>query len=367
MRLLRSSALVFVASCALLAGAAPPALAQSDADRATARSLGMDGEQALDSKDYKTAEDRFRRADNLVHAPTLMLGLARALAGLGRYVEAQEAYNRIVREGVAPGAPEAFKRALADAKREVDGMAPKIGGVTISVHGTGGADVPTAKVTLDGAPVSTASLGVRRSIDPGSHVLQVTADGYKPAEAHFEVTAGGSVDQPVTLEVDTSAQAAGAAAGAGAQGAAGGPSAGLPANPVPETPSGGGARAVLPWVAFGVGGVGLAAGAVTGIIAMGKHSDLANSKLCNGTTCDPSQQSSIDSYHSMATVSTVAFVVGGVGVAAGAVLLLTRPKAEATVDTQSPAGQPAPSPPPPTALRVTPVIGFGTIGAVGEF
>ena len=356
--------MVFVASCALLAGAAPRALAQSDADRATARSLGTDGEQALESKDFKTAEDRFRRADNLVHAPTLMLGLARSLAGLGRFVEAQEAYNRIVREGVAPGAPEAFKRALADAKREVEGMGPKIGGVTISVHGTGGADVPAAKVTLDGAPVSTASLGVRRSIDPGSHVLQVTADGYKTAETHFDVPAGGSVDQPITLEADQ-----GAAAGAAAGGAVG-PVTALPANPPPAQPSGGGARSVLPWVAFGVGGAGLAVGAVTGLMAMGKHTDLANSNLCKGTTCDPSQQSSIDSYHTIAAISTAGFVVGGVGVAAGAILLLTRPKAEATFDSQPAPGQPPPSqpaPPPPTALRVTPVIGLGSIGAIGEF
>ena len=40
------------------------------------------------------------------------IGLARALAAEAKYVEAQETYNRIVREGLPPGAPDAFKHAL---------------------------------------------------------------------------------------------------------------------------------------------------------------------------------------------------------------------------------------------------------------
>jgi hypothetical protein len=335
------------AVCAFSMGLACPAVAQSDGDRATARSLGVDGQQALDSKDYKAAEDRFRRADSLVHAPTLMLGLARSLAGLGRYVEAQETYNRIIREGLPPGASDVFKRALADAKKEVDGVGPKIGGVTIGVHAAGGAEVPNAKVVLDGLPVSTASLGVRRSIDPGSHVLQVSGDGFKPAEVRFDVVAGGSVDQPVTLEADLSAAAPPAAAL---------PSAPAASEQPPPQGSGGGARAVLPWVAFGVGAAGLGVGAVTGFIAMGKHSDLATK--CPTGTCDSTNQGDLDSYHSVATISTIGFIVGGVGVAAGAILLVTRPKVESGA---------APARPAQTGLRVVPVFGLGSIGAVGEF
>ena len=339
------------AACALSMGLATPAHAQSDGDRATARALGGDGQQALDSKDYKSAEDRFRRAESLVHAPSLMLGLARSLAGLGRYVEAQETYNRIIREGVAPTAPEAFKRALADAKKEVDGVGPKIGGVTISVHAAGGAEVANAKVVVDGAPVSSASLGVRRAIDPGPHLLQVSGDGFKPAEVHFDVVPGGSVDEPVTLEVDAAAMTA-------STGAATPP----PVSPLtleqPATARGGGARAVLPWVAFGVGAAGIGVGAVAGFIAMGKHSDIAD-KCNQSTTCAyAGAGTDIDSYHTVATISTVGFIVGGVGVAAGAILLLTRPKTESSA---------APAHFAQTALRVQPVIGLGSIGAIGEF
>src|SRR5580693_7871923 len=126
---------------------APAALAQSDADRATARALGQDGQQALDAKDYRTAEDRFRRADKLVHAPTLELGLARALAGVGKFVESQETYNRMVREGLPPGAPDVFKHALEDAKKEVEGVATKVGAVTITVKSASGTEIPDPVVS----------------------------------------------------------------------------------------------------------------------------------------------------------------------------------------------------------------------------
>lgn len=351
-RLMRVSSTIPAAAAAcvsLMTLLTEPAFGQSDADRATARSLGVDGQHSLENKDYKAAEDRFRRAESLVHAPTLMLGLARALAGLGRYVEAQETYNRIIREGVTPGAPEPFKRALNDAKREVDGVGAKIGGVTISVHASDGAEVPNPKVLLDGSPVSGASLGVRRSIDPGSHVLQVSSDGFQPAERTFEVTAGGSIDQPITLEADRSA---GSPPGAEPTALSATPTA-----PAPEqtSPASGGARSALPWIAFGVGAVGLGVGGVTGLLAMSQHSHLTS--VCNGTTCPATEQNDVDNYHTMALVSTIGFIAGGAAVATGAILLLIRPKAENS-SSALPHGAP---------LRVVPLVGFGTIGAVGEF
>ena len=124
MRLAYRASLCSAITLAAVVSLAPVTLAQSDGDRATARQLGQEGFQALDAKDYKTAEDRLRRADKLVHAPTLLLGLARALAGEHKFVEAQETFQRIIREGVAPGAPEAFKEAIESAKAEVGPIAP---------------------------------------------------------------------------------------------------------------------------------------------------------------------------------------------------------------------------------------------------
>jgi hypothetical protein len=346
--------LLAVASLAVATSLAPSVHAQSDADRATARQLGQDGEAALDAKDFKTAEDNFRRADKLVHAPTLMLGLARSLSGLNRFVESQETYNRIVREGVAPGASAVFKDAVETARREVDGIAPHIGGVTIVVQASGGGDVPNEKVLLDGAPVNTASLGVRRAIDPGAHVLSVTGDGFKPAEVRFQVTEGAAVDAPVTLEKDPNAVIAPPPVPPTGTDLHAFPQPALPP-PGPEQPAASSSPRYLPWTAIGIGGAGLVLGTVAGVIAMGKHSDLA--KVCGGGVCGSDQQSSVDSYHSMATLSTVGFIVGGVGVAAGVILLLVQPSA---TQVSPPATGASP-------LSVTPVIGLGSVGAVGTF
>ncbi|HEX9294459.1 MAG TPA: hypothetical protein VF881_01450, partial [Polyangiaceae bacterium] len=120
----------------------------SAADRVTARTLAQEGQQALESKHYGVAVDKFSRADALVHAPTLLLGLARAQIGLGKLVEAQENLNRIVREGVAAGAPHPWIKAVDDAAKDVTAIAPRIPWVTITVFG------PTSpEVVIDSTPV----------------------------------------------------------------------------------------------------------------------------------------------------------------------------------------------------------------------
>ncbi len=337
---LRSVAVSLAFALSLGIAASPEARAQSDADRATARSLGQEGQQAFENKDYPTAEDRFRRADKMVHAPTLVLGLARALAAEGKYVEAQESYNRIIREGLPAGAPDVFRRALEDAKKEVDAVAAKVGAVTITVKAAGGTDIPDPQVVLDEHPINSASLGVRRAIDPGPHVLRATADGYKPGELRFSMTEGGSADEPLTLEKDLSAAPVAAApAPAAAPVAAASPD----LAPAPSK-----ARKIAPWVAFGVGGAGLVVGGITGILAMGKHSTLAGE--CSPTCATTTAQSDLSSYHTIGAISTVGFIVAGVGGAVGAILLVTQPK---TVPT--------------TGVRIVPAIGLGSLGATGSF
>ena len=82
----RSPALPLVAclSLALLQALATPAFAQSDADRATARSLGVEGQMALESRDYKAAE---RRVFELLGAKKLDEATVVEFAGNGKYEE----------------------------------------------------------------------------------------------------------------------------------------------------------------------------------------------------------------------------------------------------------------------------------------
>ncbi len=158
----RTTALAFVLACSA------SALAQTDDEKIAARSMGQEGQAALDHGDAKTAEDRFHRAvmifDNAKAPvpPTLLLGYARGAAQNKHYIGAEEAYNRLIRTGLPPGAPAPFVKALEDAKKEIDAIGPHIARVTITVAGC---ESPT--VTLDGAPVASMMLGIKKPVDPG--------------------------------------------------------------------------------------------------------------------------------------------------------------------------------------------------------
>src|SRR6266542_453027 len=185
-----------------------------DADRTMARAMAEEGQDALERRDYRVAEDRFTRADALIHAPTLMLGLARAQAGLGKLVEAHESYQRILREGVKPGSPAAFSKAVVDANKEVEAIAARLAWVTIDVSPA--ADV---EASLDGMPVPRAALGYKRPVNPGTHRLRVSAPGFLTREQTFSLSEAAKTAVTVQLVPDPAAKMA---AGDGAAGVPGG-------------------------------------------------------------------------------------------------------------------------------------------------
>lgn len=312
-RVARASAIVALLVLVPRTGSAAAAGQPRPADRATARALAYAGQRALDRKDYKVALDRFTRANNLVPAPTLALRIARAQVGLGRLVEAQETYRQILRTGVAPGSPAVFRQAVESARREGAALAPRLGWVTIRIRGPEAPDV-----TLDGTRVPAAELGVRRAVDPGTHVVRVTARGYQPLESTFRIGEGQRRSVGLT---PTRA-------------------------PATRRADRGGWHETAGFTALGVGAAGLIVGGVAGVVAMSKHSQL--DKACPGRTCPPDQRSELDSYRTAGTLSTVGFVVAGVGCGAGITLLLTRP---------DPAG----------SAYVAPFVGPGTLGAKGRF
>jgi hypothetical protein len=107
-------------------------------------------------------------------------------------------------------------------------------------------------------------------------------------------------------------------------------------------------------VGMGLGGAGLLTGIITGLVVVGQHGSL-QSNACAKGGCQASSlssyQSSVDSYNTMGTVSTVSFIAGAVLGAGGAVLFFTAPKREATSQ----------------GLWVTPYVGIGSAGATGTF
>src|ERR1700677_681378 len=107
-----------VLALGILAGAAPRAEAQPAKDPAivaTARSIALDALALFDKGDFAAALEKFNRADDLVHAPTMSLNAARCLEKLGRLVEAHERYRVAANATLDASASEALKSAAADA------------------------------------------------------------------------------------------------------------------------------------------------------------------------------------------------------------------------------------------------------------
>jgi hypothetical protein len=310
--------------------------AQWEPDRATARNLAAEGNAALKEEDFATAEDRFRRADALVHAPTLVVDHARSLIGLGRYVEAQERLELVIREGVSDNAPWVWKRALQDARQLVDEVTPKVGWLTISVRGP---NVP--EVTVDGVQVPVVALGVRRATDPGSRRIRASAPGYLPTETTISMLQGG--EQAVTLELRPN-QEENKTLLAPVQSQP-------PPNAMADSHRSAKRSNAIGYAAIGLGTTGLVVGAVTGVLFLGKHSDLA-SKCPISSHCD--QRDLIDEYNRYGTISSISFGVGIASSVAGIWLLATNKSGK-----QSPAKS--------KPVSVVPYVSIGHLGLTGVF
>jgi hypothetical protein len=100
-------------------------------------------------------------------------------------------------------------------------------------------------------------------------------------------------------------------------------------------------------------------GGITGVLAVKKHSKL--SPYCSGGVCGPDQKADLDNYHTLGTLSTIGFVVGGVGAAAGVVLLLVKPPSQ----NNDAAGELTSKP--RSAINVNPFVGLGSAGVEGTF
>jgi hypothetical protein len=311
----RSLALGLSATLAI-ALVAPAAVAQDQPQAenvAAARALGMQGIQLADSGDCKGAIEKLSRAESLYHAPSILGRLGECQVLVGQIVLGTENLNRVVREELAANAPKAFRDAKERAKGVLNTALPKIARLTVKIEPSDA----KAQVTVAGAVIPPALLGVERPTDPGTHEIVVSAPGYLEQRSTVTLAEGGTQEVSLKLEKDPSAVATAPPPAPPPPVVTAAPT----QPPVDTTPK---KNNTLAYVALGVGGAGLVVGGITGFLALGKKGDL---KGCvdtgSGTGCPSSQKDTLDSAKTMATVSTVGFAVGFVGVGVGVVLLLT--------------------------------------------
>lgn len=307
--------------------------AQSDQDKAAARSLATQGAEAFTAGRFEETIDLLTRAEALVHAPTHLLLLARAQVRLGRVVAARETYLKILREELPATAPAAFKKAQADAREEIAAVEPKIASLRIDLEGAVGRSIP---VQLDGQPVPDALLGVHRPIDPGKHVITVLPPGQSPIEE--SITLGDGERKELKIPVPegpatTAAPPGGGGTGAGAINGSSPPLAGSS-----DAPSSSGPRAAM--LGAGIAGAALGLGGVVlGAVFLGnggstqdKANKLSADYGCeeqrpgSQPACTPAIEDEIRSLDSDAasqrTVGAIGLIGGGLLLAGGAALLI---------------------------------------------
>jgi hypothetical protein len=319
----------------------------TEVDRATARELASAGYHALKQGDYATAADHFRRADALVHAPTLVVDWGRALAGLGFLVEARERFALVLREGVEPEAPPSWHRAHADARSEFEALEPRLAWLTLVVRGPN-----EPAITIDRARVPDAALGVPRATNPGTHEIRVRAPGYVSEARTVALVEGERKRLEIALAAKPSEDDGAERATTPPRLAKPPRSAPAPAA-IPKEPDDAGPTRGLAYAAFAAGGAGLVVSAVTGALALSQRSELQS--VCSGGVCPASERGAIEDYHRLGTASGISLGIGVLGIGTGTALLLTERSSSG-----SDRG-------PQRGARIWPYVGAGTIGAIGRY
>lgn len=301
----------------------------------TARTLYKEGKDLRAAGDLRGALEKLQAAHALGQTPVTGIELARTYVMASRLVEAREVALSIARLGVASDETEKSMVARAEGAKLADELRPRIPALTVRMSGLAPGEV--AHLTIDGVPVPDAALSETQRVDPGKHVLVLRVGegaAAREARAQTELVEGQAV------EVVIPAPPAPAAAP---------PPTGGRELPVREQPHG---MPLLARVGFGVAIAGTAVGLYAGVSALDKKDQLGGecsaAKAC-GT--NNSGAGDLDAAHAWANVSTVSFILAGAALATGiVVVVLDRPHA-----------------PPPSGLRVLPLLGLGFAGIHGDF
>jgi len=328
---------------ALLLTFAASAYAEPTAtEKDTARGLMADGRQKRDKNDLKGALKSFQAADDIMRVPSTGWEVAKTQEMLGLLVEARDTALRVLRIPEAKGEPPAFVDARSKAQSLVDALDTRIPVVQVTVKGA--AEGATLAVTLDQITLPGAALAAPIKVNPGHHVIVVKTDAAS-GQQEFDVAEKDKKDLTVTLEATSAPPPPPTQTEA------------PPEPPPPPPPEPKKTMRTVMWIGFGVGGAGLVAGAITGFLTLSAKSSALNG--CRDNRCPPSTFSDLDTASTMSTISTIGFIVAGVGAGVGVTALLIGDKPAAT--------PPPAETPPATGVRVTPWIGLGSAGVRGSF
>ncbi|MEQ9318779.1 MAG: hypothetical protein RIF41_06445 [Polyangiaceae bacterium] len=282
---------------------APVVSAQGDVDfsqiQDVARAKAEEGLALYGEKKWAEAYARFRIAEDLFHAPTLVLFMGNCQRELGDLLKARTLYQSIADEQLPEDAPDAFREAVATAAEQVERLDARIPTLTLTVDGV---PAERARVRVDGAEVGLESQPL--SLNPGSHRIVATAPGVTAIEREVELAEGARETIALRFEKAEAAPV-------------------LPPPPPPKPPAEEPGSLLPAMIAAGVGVTGFVVGGVAGGLVLSRVS--AIKEECDGDVCPDRLQGEADDAQTLATVSNVGLIVGGVGAAVAITFVFWRP------------------------------------------
>ncbi|MBN1771598.1 MAG: PEGA domain-containing protein [Deltaproteobacteria bacterium] len=172
---------VLLSAAAVRAQPEPPEAQQ-------ARLLFEEGMAAIDREDYAAAIDAFTRSWEVSPKAIVLFNVAMCHRAMADFPATYDAFRRYL--AAALEEPQERRAQAEEMLRELDAVLAR---VTVT------ADVPGARILLDGTEVGTSPLGEPLRVTTGTHVVRAVADGFESAEWIVEVTAGEATDVAFTL------------------------------------------------------------------------------------------------------------------------------------------------------------------------
>lgn len=317
---------LMLASIASIGHAEPSA-----ADRETARGLMDQGKARAAEKDLPGALRAFAGAHAIMNVPTTGMALGRAQLAMGQMIEARSTFLAITSLAPVANEPAVFAAARAEAEGLAADLAARIPSIVIVLRG----DPKSPTVTVDGAAVPAAALGLPRKVNPGKHSVKASAPGYAEATREVEIAERETKEVAVELQRSTDAEPVVPPVPVASPAKPGRPAARSP-EPEPEPEPRGDKRdeygpgSRSPWTYRGLvlAASGALVGSITGGLSMSKTS--AAKQSCQGNVCPASTQGDVDTARTLATVSNVAFALAGVGVVVTVIGVATTPSKKDT-------------------------------------
>jgi hypothetical protein len=300
-------------SLALTAVFGHPGVARADVARA--ERLFNSGVEDMLAGRFEQGCTRIAQSQQEDPKPGTVFTLAECFSRWGRIASAATQYAAYLNavKALPPNQQTAHAERVEVAKSEHKKLLPDIPELVLVWPGAPPRD---ATVTVDGAEVDQETLGRARHVDPGQHMVAVNyADG-------SQSTRKVAIELGQTLRVILPS----------AQGE-------RPPPPVDDTPSvpeaekkPGTSQRTWAYIIGGVGAAGVLLGAGTGIFVLQQRNVI--DKECEPTRpgeqeCSSKGLSAARDAKAAGTVSTIAFAVGGAGLAVAIPLLLTAPSGSA--------------------------------------